>query len=224
MPASDLGDASHTQTSPGGAMCRSSLASAVAAMVVVAVLPESVTASTYEIPSYFERTASGPDGQITHAPLETTGEAVLEMRRRSGLTWEELGDLFKVSRRSLHHWASGKAPSVEHERKIRRMLAGIRRLDQGDQVATRARLLAVDESRGVSVFELLKQDSLDDGEALAAGARSPDHHAIPLSAAARDARRPPAPSLLLEAEQVRPDMPAKARVARATPTRKKPSS
>ena len=43
---------------------------------------------------------------------------------------------------------------------------------------------------------------------------------IPLSRAAREARRPPAPALLLEADQERPDIPAKARVVRPRRTPK----
>lgn len=221
MPASDLGDLRHAQTSPGGAMYRSSLAGAIAAMVVVATPAESVTASTYAFPSFFERTASGPDEQIESFPSESAGEAVLEMRRRSGLTWEELGELFEVSRRSLHHWASGRSASAEHERKIWRMLASIRRLDQGDQTATRARLLAVDEHLGVSVFDLWKQGRFEEAGAALGGIRPTEYRPIPLSRAVQDARRPPAPVSLLEAVQDRPEVPAKARTVRAARVPKK---
>ena len=167
MPTSDLGNLRHTQTSPGGTARRSSLATAIAAIVLVAPSLEPATANTYELPSFFVRTASGPDGQIVPVPSESTGEAVLEIRRRSGLTWEQLGKLFDVSRRSVHHWASGKAVTPEHERMIRRMLASIRRLDQGSQAATRARLLAVDERFGFTVLDLLKEGRF--GEAGGAG-------------------------------------------------------
>ena len=221
MPASDLGDLRHTQTSPGGAMYRSSLASAIAAIVLVAPSLEPATANTYELPSVSVRTASGPDGQIVPVPSESTGEAVLEIRRRSGLTWEQLGHLFDVSRRSVHHWASGKAVTPEHERMIRRMLASIRRLDQGDQTATRARLLAVDEHLGVSVFDLWKQGRFEDAGTQPAGNRPLEHRPVPLSRAAQHARRPPAPALLLEADQDRPDVPAKARTVPAVRTPKK---
>ena len=45
--------------------------------------------------------------------------------------------------------------------------------------------------------------------------RTGNAKALPLSAEASEARRLPAPTLLLQAEQDRPDIPAKARVARA---------
>ena len=199
MTASDPGDLRYTQTSPGGAIYRSNLA----------------TASTYEVPSVLERTAAGPDGQFMPVPSESTGEAVLEIRRRSGLTWEELGDLFDVSRRRVHHWASGKSVSARSEWMIRRMLAAIRRLDQGQRSATRAKLLAVDQSLGVSALELLKGDHFIDAEAWGEGNRTPGYRPVPLSRVAQDARRPPAPALLLEADQDRPSIPARARVVHA---------
>lgn len=221
MPTSDLGNLRHAQTSPGGTAHRSSLATVITAIVLVAPSLEPATASTYEVPSFFERTASGPDGQIVPVPSESTGEAVLEIRRRSGLTWEQLGYLFDVSRRSVHHWASGKPVTPDHERIIRRMLASIRRLDQGSQVATRARLLAVDEDVGVSTLDLLKEGRFGEAGGRTGGKWSPGHRLAPLSREAQDARRPPAPALLLEADQDRPDIPAKARTVAALRTPKK---
>jgi len=221
MPTSDLGDLRHTQTSPGGTARRSGLATAIAAIVLVAPSLEPATANTYELPSFFVRTASGPDGQIVPVPSESTGEAVLEIRRRSGLTWEQLGHLFDVSRRSVHHWASGKAVTPEHERMLRWMLASIRRLDQGSQAATRARLLAVDERFGVTVLDLLKEGRFGEAGGQTDGKRSPGYRPIPLSREARDARRPQAPALLLEADQERPDIPAKARTVDAVRAPKK---
>ena len=221
MTASDPGALRYTQTSPGGAIYRSNLATAIAAIVVAAAPLESGTASTYEFPLFLERTAAGPAGQLMLVPSESTGEAVLEIRRRSGLTWEELGDLFDVSRRSVHHWASGKPVSARSERMIRRMLAAIRRLDQGNRSATRTRLLAVDESLGVSALELLKQGRFDEIVARVGVTRTHEFRPVPLSVAAQDTRRPPAPALLLEADQDRPDVPAKARAVRAARTPKK---
>src|SRR5262245_15054918 len=40
------------------------------------------------------------------APDVSTGSAVMEIRRLSGLTWEQLSALMGVARRSLHFWAS----------------------------------------------------------------------------------------------------------------------
>ena len=222
MIAANPGDLRYTQTSPGGAMSRSNLATAISAMVVAAAPLESGTASTYAVPPFIERTAAGPVGQIMPVPPESTGEAILEIRRRSGFTWKELGDLFDVSRRSVHHWASGKSVSARSERMIRLVLAAVRHLDQGNRSATRARLLAVNESLGISTLELLKRGHYLDAGARADGNRTPEHRPVPLSHAAQDARRPPAPALLLEADQDRPDvLPARARAVRAAQAPKK---
>ena len=145
-------------------------------------------------------------------------DAILEIRRRSGLTWEEMSDLFNVSRRSIHHWANGKPLSARHERAVRQALAAIRGLDQGDQRGTRARLLAVDHPAGLSTFDMIREGRFDEIMAPAEGGRASKRPHVPLSREAREARRPPPPMLLLEAEQGRPDVPARARVVRGVRT------
>ena len=139
----------------------------------------------------------------------------MEVRRRSGLTWEQLGELFDVSRRSVHHWANGKPLAAGRERTLRRMLATVRYLDRGSQADTRALLLAIDPSRGASAFDLLKDGRFDEAMGRAEAIRRPQRQHVLLSRAAREARRPPAPALLVGAAQDRPQFPANARVARA---------
>ncbi len=220
-----LSDMSAAHTSAIGPMLPAGPATRATAVglglvLVVGGLAPTATASSYETPVPFERTAAGPAGRIDPAPTQTTAEAVLEIRRRSGLTWEELGDLFDVSRRSVHHWASGKPVSAEHDQIIRRTLAVLRRLDRGDAGATRALLLTPDAG-GVSMLDLLKAGLFDDALARSAGAPAPERPRTPLSRAARDARRPPAPGLLLGALQDRPDIPAKPRRTRVMRAPKK---
>jgi len=214
MTATALRDTPDIHTSAVGPMNRSGLDATIAAVLIASTLPGPATASTYEAPLPVERTAAGPAGEIEHAPAESTAEAIMEIRRLSGLTWEELADLFDVSRRSVHHWASGKPVSAKHDRMIRRMLAAIRHLDRGDQAGTRALLLAVGQVTGVSALDLLKDGRFDEAMGRVEGVPAPEHRRIPLSRHARDARRPQAPALLLEAEQDRPDVPAKARAVR----------
>ena len=184
-------------------------------VVLADFLPAPATANTYELPGLLVRTAAGPDGQLSPAAAESTGEAIMEIRQRSGLTWEELSELFKVSRRSVHHWANGKPLAAGHERTLRRMLAAVRHLDRGNQAGTRALLLAIDPSRGASAFDLLKDGRFDEAMGRAEAVRPPRRQRVPLSRAARDARRPPAPALLVGAAQDRPQFPANARSARA---------
>lgn len=165
---------------------------------------------------HVDRTTANPAGSFDFllGPAESTAEAIMEIRRRSGLTWQELGELFDVSRRSIHHWANGKSVSAGNDRTIRRMLAAIRHLDRGSQRDTRALLLSVDQATGASPLDLLQAGRFDDATVPFPDDRTPDPHRVPLSPAARDARRPPAPTLLLGAEQDRPDIPAKARTVR----------
>lgn len=202
-------------TSAGGTMRRSSLAFTIGAILVSTTPSESATFRTYEAPRIVERTSTGPVGQIRHVPAESTAEAILEIRRRSGLTWEELGDLFGVSRRSIHHWASGRSVSARHDRMIRRILVIVRHLDRGNQIGARARLLALDDATVVSTFDLLKQGRFDEAAARLGVVSVPENRRLPLSRRAQDARRPQAPTSLLEADQDRPDIPAKARAIRA---------
>ena len=177
MTETALRETPHTRTSAMGCMYRPAL-DATFAVLIATMLPESATAtSTGEtIVLYSERTAAGPFGQIEHVPAESTAEAIMEIRRRSGLTWEELGDLFDVSRRSVHHWANGKPVTASHDRTIRRMLAAVRHLDQGDQVGTRALLLAVDQAMGVSTLDLLKDGRFDEAMGRVAGTPLPGAH------------------------------------------------
>ena len=212
-------DLRRAQTSSGGTSGRRPFTTAITLIALPVLFTGwETTVSGYENPPAIERTSTEPVGYIVPAPpetkdkmpahLETTGEAVLEIRRRSGLTWEELGDLFEVKRRSVHHWASGKPASAKHEQKIRRILAAIRRLDQGNQAATRAQLLSVDEGRGGTALDLFKQGRFEETEGRVDRTRASEYHPTPLSDTVQEARRPPAPALLLEALQDRPVGPA----------------
>ena len=176
------------------------------------------TSSEYDSPQPAESTTSGTVEVIDQHSPQTTAEAVLEIRRRSGLTWEKMSELFDVSRRSIHNWANGQNTSQQHERHIRSTLAVIRHLDQGNQAATRARLLTIDASRR-SPIDLLSAGRFDEVMAYASGSSVLESHRSPMAPEAQDARRPPAPALLLEAEHERPELGgSKARIARVVRT------
>ena len=168
-------------------MYRTALDTAPAALLIASNLPGPVTANTYaqgsvamwtSITQCAERTAAGPIGQIDFMPAESTAEAIMEIRRLSGLTWEELGDLFDVSRRSIHHWANGRPAAARHDQMIRRMLAAVRHLDRGDRTRTRAFLLAVDKASGVSTFDLLRHGGYDEVIARVEGSQVPEPYRI----------------------------------------------
>jgi DNA-binding transcriptional regulator YiaG len=181
------------------------------------------TAGTYLIEKPAVHTTASPDDgrRFANAPIDTTSEAILEIRRRSGFTWEELADLFHVSRRSVHHWASGKTVAAEHDQHIRRTLAAIRLLDQGEARHTRDFLLTP-STNGILAFDLLKNGDFE--EALASSRTVPPRtrrQLTELSPEARHARRPPRPADLVAALNDRPVIPAAARLAR---TRRAPKA
>ena len=225
MTASGLRGTRDRYTPVLGSMCLSSPDADFPTVLFATPWPEGTSVNTCPhgsmmmwtiVAPHVERTAADPAGRCNFLlePAESTAEAIMEIRRRSGLTWQELGELFDVSRRSIHHWANGKSVSAGNDRTIRRMLAAIRHLDRGNQRDTRALLLSVDQTTGVSPLDLLQAGRFDDAAAPFPGDWTPEPHRVPLSPAARDARRPPPATRLLGAEQDRPDIPAKARAVR----------
>jgi DNA-binding transcriptional regulator YiaG len=172
------------------------------------------TGSSYEQYIAPDRTTATPVGKLEAHPVESTAETILEIRRRSGLTWEELGDLFEVSRRSVHHWASGKPVAAKHEQALRQTVTAIRCLDRGDAAVTRAFLLSAGTD-GIAPLELLKIGLFEQAVSRVQPLESTAFRQRSLSSESHEARRPPAAVSLLQAEQDRPVISTKAKVARS---------
>lgn len=85
----------------------------------------------------------------------SSAEAILELRRLSGLTWDELARLFDVSRRAVHHWASGSTMTAAHLHHVHQTLHLVRRLSQGASSLSRERILTPLPS-GASCLDLLR--------------------------------------------------------------------
>ncbi|MRG94640.1 hypothetical protein [Polyangium spumosum] len=100
------------------------------------------------------------DAHAREATEEDQAALVMELRRRTGLTWEKLGDLFGVDRRSVHFWASGRAMNATNREKLGRILALVRRLP-ADSQATRAWLLSPDNNARLP-FDLLRDGQYDE--------------------------------------------------------------
>ena len=187
------------------------------------VLSDSVTTVSPLRTEPMDRTSSGPQVNLQAPRGQSSGEAILEIRRRSGLTWEQLSELFNVSRRSIHYWANGKPLSSQHEKNVRNTLLAIRHVDNGNQRDTRNRLLSIDD--GESIFDLLANQKYEDVYRLVVGTASDmaSRNRISLSKDEWNRRRPPRPELLLDALQDRPKIsPNKARAVR--PMRRSKSS
>lgn len=90
-------------------------------------------------------------------PRETTRAAIHELRRLSGLTWDQLARLFGVDRRSLHHWGSGQPLSRKNEERLHRLLAVIRYIDRGAADLNRQALMQPTDD-GDLPFDLLVQE------------------------------------------------------------------
>jgi DNA-binding transcriptional regulator YiaG len=85
--------------------------------------------------------------------------ALHELRRLSGLTWNQLAELFGVSRRAVHFWASGQSLTEKHQKQLFELLKLIGDIDRGSARANRSALLnAVDDSVSTPFEQMIKGD------------------------------------------------------------------
>ena len=156
---------------------------------------------------YMDGTTSGPRSKTIESISQTTGEAILEIRRLSGLTWELLSELFDVSRRTVHHWANGSPASAKHERHIRQTSYVMRQLYRGSQRATRDLLFMNDD--GKSIFDLFAEQEYDRilSLALRIGTFSSSGHRKAQVDNESNKRIPTRPELLIDARHDRPESP-----------------
>ncbi len=115
------------------------------------VLPQDVTLLSHV---FVEQTTAG-----TLVPAaQAAGTALGELRRLSGLTWDQLARIFGVSRRALHFWASGKPMAPSHEEHLQRVLSVLRKIDRGAASANRAALLRVHRDGTIPIDLLAHRD------------------------------------------------------------------
>ena len=158
------------------------------------------------------------EAEAFEAPSEeprATGSPIMELRRLTGFTWDQLARLFGVQRRSLHFWASGKPLNAANEEKLGRLLAAIRLIDRGSSSENRALLLH--DHEGLIPFDLLVEERFDEVVAIVgSGPGRPRPARTQLSPEARAARRPGPPEELVGALQDRVHV-EKGRLLAATP-------
>ncbi len=145
-------------------------------------------------------TSSGlPYSTETCRPSRRTGSRLNELRRLTGLTWDEIARLFHVSRRSVFLWASGRPMSSDNETLLARLLAFVQGADLGSAGANRQMLLG-STLGGDLVIDLLAAGRVDDARAsVGVSSAIPRHRPSPLSAAERRRREPSKPHELLGA-------------------------
>jgi transcriptional regulator with XRE-family HTH domain len=154
------------------------------------------TAADYVVPEPHGSTAAEFPNQLL-APRpnfemqpSSDGEAILEIRRLSGLTWQELADILGVRRRTLHLWANRRPINAANEHRLQRLLGAMRRLDRGEASRNRSLLLAR-RAGDVSIFDLLSEGRFDDAVATAGvGQGRQQRPTTPLAPDAVEARRP----------------------------------
>lgn len=164
------------------------------------------------------RTNANPDG---HVPIGDVAQAMCEVRRRSGLDWSELAEIFGVSREDVCNWASGDIVDVSTLNIVLSTLEAIRHLDRGTSHDTRAYLRATDGGADGSAFELLRKRRFSEVMARDKGDVVPFRIRPSLSEEAQELRRPESVIALLQADQRRPNIatsPRIIRVMQAPPT------
>ena len=139
-----------TATSAGGAM----LPRQIHKPMIVGLLLAGLGTSAAIAPSVdlvLRRTAHQTTTGASVAVVKPAGDAISELRRLSGLTWDQLGRLFNVSRRALHFWVSGRPMTPSNEENLQRLLALVRKIDRGSASANRAILLGVREDGSLPI-------------------------------------------------------------------------
>lgn len=212
------------RTSSGGILSSSPARNLV--LLVATALPMQGTSSTANaieeikpIAPIYGQTNSG----IKAAPEIATGSAIMEVRRLSGLTWEQLAALLGVARRSLHFWASGKPLNAPNEERVAKLLACVRMIARGSARETRA-LLLDPQLDGQIPLDLLSRGEYEPVVArLGVGNRPAGKVYSEPSAEARAMRRPLPPENLVDAlhDEIVGKRPLKARAARAARAKRK---
>ncbi len=138
---------------------------------------------------------------LSTPPGRTTQQAINELRKLSGLTWEQLATLFNVSRRSVHFWASGQPLTSANEQKLNRILDVVEYISRS--ISSRNRSLLMDIANdGKSYLDLLAAGEYDQVKHLLGAGNAPAKPKLgQLSPAAEMSRLPPNPADLVDALQ-----------------------
>jgi transcriptional regulator with XRE-family HTH domain len=131
-------------------------------------------------------------------PVRLPQQAVNELRKLSGLTWEQLACLFDVSRRSVHFWASGQPLASAHEEKLNRILDAVQYISLGSASLNRSLLMGLGED-GRSYLELLAAGEYEEVKRLLGVGNA--HTKPQLAPLAPAARIPANPADLVDALQ-----------------------
>lgn len=92
-------------------------------------------------------------GTVARDVNSSTSDALDEIKRRSGLTWGQMAEIFQVSRRTVHSWANGAAVRVAHAGLVTQLLQRVREFDDQPPFKVRDHLLrlSVDQTKTTSI-------------------------------------------------------------------------
>jgi DNA-binding transcriptional regulator YiaG len=191
-------------TSAGGAMLlmRQVREPILASVLFVGLGTSAAVVPPPEVLSHLQRPVDQTNAGTSLPASVSARGAIAELRRLSGLTWDQLARLFNVSRRALHFWASGKPMAPSNEEHLQRLLAVMRKIDRGTASANRALLLAARED-GTFPFDMLAIGEYDRVLALLATGEVRRVTPSGLTETERAARTPPRPEDLVGALQDR---------------------
>lgn len=86
------------------------------------------------------RTSSEP-GTAVFSSDAAYASMIYDIRRLTGLTWEELAALFNVNRRSVHYWANAGALKPHNAHHLKAVFETVRQFDRRGASAARLALL-----------------------------------------------------------------------------------
>ncbi len=180
-------------TSAAGAMLRQVREPFFAGVILVGLgTSAAAVAPPLEAISRLQRSLDQTSAGASLRASISVGSAIGELRRRSGLTWDQLARVFNVSRRALHFWASGKAMTPSNEEHLQRLLAVIRQMDTGAPNSNR-RLLLQASANGSLPLDLLAAGSYEQALAILALGGGERHGAVSEHAGTTRAGRSPRP-------------------------------
>jgi DNA-binding transcriptional regulator YiaG len=173
--------------------------------LIVGVIVVGIGTSTQALPAIVAFQAERPQQQTNSGfsveLREPAPTAIAELRRLTGLTWEQLAQLFNVSRRSVHFWASGSKMAPENRVHLERVLDTVRLIDRGSVTENRAVLLPIRDD-GTTLLDQLAAGNYDVViSALGHGRQRAPSIATALSPAAESVRLPRPPEELADASQ-----------------------
>ncbi|WP_336233501.1 hypothetical protein [Thalassospira sp. CH_XMU1458] len=129
----------------------------------------SQTANNYSQPVFLMGTSSEPAGKVFEASPDSiyvdVPAALFELRRIAALSWSEVGGMFGVGRRAVHHWINGQNVAAHNWSKIFKVLMCLRGVAKGAGAQRMRALLFAEREDGISAYKLIndgKFDILDD--------------------------------------------------------------